>query len=57
MSMNDSIIYDLYKVDDVKPDWVKSERYEYCEDFYNSIRQKEKEAFKSFVMSLRSFLF
>lgn len=57
MSINDKIHYEMYRVSDVTPEWVKNERYEYCEDFYGSILQRGKGTFKRFIMKLQAFMF
>ncbi len=57
MSIRDNLHYEMYKVSDVKPDWIINERYEYCEDFYGSIKEKAKGGFKRFVSMLHSLMF
>lgn len=57
MSIRDNLHYEMYKVNDVTPEWVRNERYEYCEDFYGSLNKKGKGGFRRFIMKLQAFLF
>ncbi|MBQ9064972.1 MAG: hypothetical protein IJ123_05965 [Blautia sp.] len=57
MSIRENIHYEMYLAGDVTPEWIKGERYEYCEDFYGSIARKGREHFRRFVNQLRMFLF
>ncbi len=58
MSIRENIHYEMYLAGDVTPEWIKGERYEYCDDFYGSIAQKgKKEHLMHFVRKLQMFLF
>ncbi len=57
MSMRENLHFEMYRTGDVTPDWIKNERYEYCEDFYGSLVQKSRNSFKKFVTRLQMFMF
>lgn len=56
MSIRENLHYEMYLAGDVTPEWIKGERYEYCDDFYSSIAKKGKENLMKFVNKLRTFL-
>lgn len=35
MSIHSSISFGNYMMDDYRPEWIKAERYDYCEPYYN----------------------
>ncbi len=57
MSIMGNINYDMYKAEMSQPDWIKSERYEYCEDFYDAFKTDSKKALKRFINRLFSIAF
>ena len=56
MSIRENLHYEMYLAGDVTPEWIKRERYEYCDDFYGSIAKKGKANLMKFVNKLRMFL-
>ena len=57
MSIRENLHYEMYLAGDVTPEWIRGERYEYCDDFYGSIAKKGKANLMKFVNKLRMFLF
>ncbi len=40
------------------PEWIRKERYEYCEDFYGSLKIKSRKGrFQRFVSRLHMLMF
>ena len=57
MSTMSSVNYEIFKAEYYKPEWVKNERYEYCDGFYESLNKKgDGNWFKRFASVLHSFL-
>ena len=52
MSMMGSGNYEMYKPVEFKPEWVKNERYEYCDGFYDIFKGKEGKLRRFFSMLL-----
>ena len=60
MSIMGGMNYEISRAgfDTPTPEWVVNERYEYCEDFYDSIKKgSRKGSFRRFVMKLRMLMF
>ena len=57
MSIMGNINYDMHKAEMAQPEWIKSERYEYCEDFYDAFKTDNRKALRRFFNRLFSIVF
>ena len=45
MRMSDTIYFDKLTDTHKMPEWIRAERYEYCEDFYGSMTEDKSKSF------------
>ena len=52
MSMMGSGNYEMYRQVNYKPEWIRSERYEYCDGFYDIFKGKAEGKVRRFFSIL-----
>ena len=56
MSIRENLHYEMYRSGEYTPEWIKGERYEYCEDFYESVFAKGKKSLLRLAAMLHAFV-
>ena len=59
MSTMSNMNYEIFRAENYKPEWITNERYEYCEGFYESLKNRDQNILKSlkrFASALHQFL-
>ncbi len=56
MSIRENLHYEMYRSGEYTPEWIKGERYEYCEDFYESVFARGKKSLLRLAAMLHAFV-
>ena len=57
MRMSDTIYFDKLTDTHKMPEWIRAERYEYCEDFYGSMTEDKSKGFFARLLSTMTSIF
>lgn len=55
--MSDTIYFDKLTDTHKMPEWIRAERYEYCEDFYGSMTEDKSKGFFARLLSTMTSIF
>ena len=55
--MSDNVYFDKLTDTHTMPEWVRAERYEYCEDFFGSVTDDERGSFFTRLLSVMTSIF
>ncbi len=57
MRMSDTIYFDKLTDTHKMPEWIRAERYEYCEDFYGSMTEDKSKSFFARLLTTMTSIF
>ncbi|MBQ8986203.1 MAG: hypothetical protein IJ100_03005 [Lachnospiraceae bacterium] len=55
--MSDNVYFDKLTDTHKMPEWVRAERYEYCEDFFGSVTDDKRGSFFTRLLSVMTSIF